>query len=234
MKRAAGSAPAFVLVEPQGPRNVGGVARVLRNFGFSDLRIVGDPAIVRHDEAVANAMAGKGVLARALVVASLEEAREGLDALVAATKRPGRRRAPCLAPWELAAMVRGSTRRLGIVLGNEVRGLSRESLRLCELVVRIPALPPDDSLNLVQAVGILAYELRRPAAAEEGPDAAGLRAIDDVVAHAGRTLSAVGFLSPGDPLRALGKVRRYLLRHPPTEREIGLLHAMLQHWERMG
>lgn len=227
------AAPAFVLVEPQGPRNVGAVARVMRNFGLSDLRVVGDEAIVRDDEAVAYAMAGKGVLAKARVHATLDAARDGLDVLVAATRRPGRHRAPCLTPWDLAATLHGSPRRHGILLGNEVRGLSRESLKACELLVRIPGVAHHDSLNLAQAAGILAYEVRRPAVARESPvEPAELRAIDDLVAHVGRTLSASGFLAPGDPLRALGKVRRYLLRHPPTDREVGLLHAVLQHWER--
>lgn len=221
-------------MDPQGPRNVGAVARVLCNFGLADLRIVsarGDE-LTRDEEAIATAMAGKGVLRRARICGSLEEARSGLDALVGATKRPGRHRAPIIAPWDLAATVLGSRRRYGFVLGNEVRGLTREQLAACEVLVRIPAIAPHDSLNLAQAACVLAYELRRAAAAGGGGGHAPTRAIDDLLAHVERTLTSGGFLAAGDPLHAMGKIRRYLLRHPPTEREVGLAHAVLQHWDR--
>ncbi|MFN7972004.1 MAG: TrmH family RNA methyltransferase [Acidobacteriota bacterium] len=228
------SAPAILLVDPEGPRNVGAVCRAMRNFGAGDLRVVGADvdSLLAHDEAIATAMSGKRVLRAARTFPDLAAAREGIDALVGATARPGRRRAPILAPWDLASTILAGKRRIGIVLGNEVRGLDRAQLRQCEFLVRIPALQGADSLNLAQAALVLLWEWRRAELSLEDDGASEPRRIEDLLQHFERTLAARGFLAAGDPLRAMPKLRRFLLRAGPTPREIGLLHAILQHWER--
>lgn len=232
----SGSNPApmaIILVRPEGPRNVGAVARAMRNFGASDLRLVGAGAAnhLRDDEAIAAAMAGRDLLESATVHPTLAAARAGLDVLVGATKRPGRRRAPCLAPWDLAAIA-VPPRRYGIVLGNEVSGLTLAQLGSCDFLVRIPTVPRADSLNLAQAACVLLYEWHRRRVVGTSAAAAGDRRVEELLDHFRATLSTQGFLAPADPRHAVAKLRRYFRRRPPTEHEAGLWHAILQHWDR--
>src|SRR5678815_5119674 len=150
----------FVLVRPGQGGNVGAAARALKNMGGASLWLV-DPRPFDDVEAVRFAHNATDVLEGARIVATLPEALAECRWIAGATRRGGRRRAITYTPRELArAAVHEPQRRpLAVVFGPEEDGLTMAELSLCHDVVRIPAAPEQPSLNLAQAVLVLAYEL---------------------------------------------------------------------------
>lgn len=150
---------AILLIEPQGPRNVGSVARAMKNFGLRDLRIVGAIDIAR-DECRQMAAGAHDVLEGAGRFETLDEATADRQLLVGTTARQRHR-----TTTETAAAAGPSLRaeagrhRVGILFGREDRGLHADELALCHRVITVPVSSERASLNLAQAVLLVAYEI---------------------------------------------------------------------------
>jgi tRNA/rRNA methyltransferase len=152
-----------VLVRPEHPGNVGAVARVMKNFGFSELVLVSPVCDYVCEDARRRAKHAVEVLERAVVVSSLKNVREkglcdwlaGTSAVVGSDDNLAR--LP-LTPRELAKKV-GLREGVGVVFGPESDGLSNEEVLLCDVYVSIPTCEEYPSLNLSHAVGVLLYEL---------------------------------------------------------------------------
>ena len=124
---------------------------------------------------------------------------------------------------------------MALVFGPESSGLRRDELDLCHELVHVPTDPAQPSLNLAQAVLLLAYELRRAAAEAAAGGPAGPPARDTAV-PAGEleqavqlwraALLAIGYLDPANPDRILTELRRLLARAGPTARELELLRGL--------
>lgn len=190
------------------------------------------PDIVRSPAARALAYGAWDVLDGALAVATLAEALAGCQYAVASS---GRAAAPCWTPRQLAAEV--STGRLGrvaLVFGPEASGLTVAEQRLCHALVRIPSAPEQPSLNLAQAVLVMAYEffvaVAAPVAQAEAPAFASTAApIADQEAALNDLRAAwlaIGYLNPDNPDVLLGEFRRLLARATPTTRELRLLRGL--------
>ena len=151
---------AFVLFRPQSAGNIGAVARALKNMGFDDLRLVA-PGPLNNREAVAMAVHADDLLANATVYPDLAAALADCSLAVGTTSRRGgyRSRANPLraAAAELDALA--GTNKIAIVFGREDRGLTNRELKLCHRLMTIPTAPEYPSLNLAQAVMVVAYEL---------------------------------------------------------------------------
>ena len=228
----------FILVRPVRPANVGAAARALKNFGFDDLRIVGEcdalPGGAGHPEARALAWNAADVLERARPFVTLQGAVADLHVVAAASGRvePGR---DTLTPRELAAEVGGlpAGQRAGCVFGPEDHGLSNVELDECRVRLRIPTASEQPSLNLAQAVVVVAYEMAQ-AAAPHGelpvaPDEPSATEGDvaRLTAAARDLLLRAGYLNPQGPEHVLGELRRLLSRARPTAREVHLLQALV-------
>jgi tRNA/rRNA methyltransferase len=154
----------FVLVEPSHPGNVGAAARALKTMGFSRLVLVAPrvPHVQSDPEAIAMASGADDVLAGAHVVPTLADALNGVHWSVALTARSREYGPPQLAPRAAAAQAREHALHgdIALVFGNERTGLSNEDVERCSALAHIPANPAYSSLNLAQAVQVLAYELR--------------------------------------------------------------------------
>jgi TrmH family RNA methyltransferase len=162
---------------------------------------------------------------------TLREAVESC-ALVAGTS--GRPHPDAWTPRRLAeeASGRAGDGRLAVVFGPEAEGLRNDELALCHVRVHIPTDPAQHSLNLAQAVLLVAYELRVAALAAGGArvDRAEPRAsageteaaLDDLRA----ALLAIGYLNPANPEAILAEIRGLLSRAALTPREAGLLRGM--------
>ena len=154
----------FVLVEPSHPGNVGAAARALKTMGFSRLVLVAPrvPHVQSDPEAIAMASGADDVLAGAHVVPTLADALNGVHWSVALTARSREYGPPQLAPCAAAAQAREHALHgdIALVFGNERTGLSNEDVERCSALAHIPANPAYSSLNLAQAVQVLAYELR--------------------------------------------------------------------------
>lgn len=150
-----------VLVQPQGPRNIGSAARALKNFGLNSLRIVGD-ADLEHDECRQMGVGAHDILEGAEIFDSFDSAVEDLQFLVGTTARRRHRR-PMSTPAELAPEIIeiASQSRVGLLFGREDFGLFSEELVRCHRVISVVTSSERSSLNLAQAVLLVAYELYR-------------------------------------------------------------------------
>jgi len=156
-------APAVILVRTQLGENIGAAARAMLNCGLSDLRLVQPRDGWPNVKALGAASGADAVMNGVRVCGSVEEAVADLNVVHATTARPRELLKPELAPREAVAAMRDAGRqgaRLGLLFGPEKAGLKNEELVLADAIVRIPLNPAFASLNLAQAVLIMAYEWR--------------------------------------------------------------------------
>ncbi|MFH0860164.1 MAG: RNA methyltransferase [Candidatus Altiarchaeota archaeon] len=150
-----------ILVGAKYEGNVGSVARVMKNFGLSDLILVDPPELSR--EARQKAMHAQEILKGVREYDSLDQLKHEFDFLVGTSAITGTDknslRVP-IRPWGLANALQGKGR-VGLVFGREDYGLSNEEIRLCDVFVTIPADRKYPTLSLPQSVGIILYELSR-------------------------------------------------------------------------
>ncbi len=151
----------LVLVQPLYQGNIGSVARLARNFGIGEILLVDPPEI--QDEAIAYSMHGKELLLNARIVPTFDKAVEGIDWIVGTSgiSDSGEKcyiRNP-LTPDEFIKWLHSVNGRIGIVLGREDRGLLKEELEACDILVTIPASPEYPILNISHAASILLYEV---------------------------------------------------------------------------
>jgi tRNA/rRNA methyltransferase len=229
----------FVLVRPSHAGNVGAAARAMKVMGFSELVLVAPRRadVLCHEEAVAMASGAADVLARARVVAGLDEALAGITHACATAMTPRDFGPPTLAPRPhfetLAPLVRAGRERLALVFGGERHGLANEEVWRCHACVSIPTHPAYGSLNLAQALQLLAYEWRQALGGFEvvprTPTAPGLAdapAVAGALAHWQRALERIGFLDPAAPKKLLPRLRLLLQRARPRADEIHILRGI--------
>jgi tRNA/rRNA methyltransferase len=158
---AAPRPPCVILNEPQLAENIGAVARVMANFGLSDLRLVRPRDGWPQQRAWASASGADWPLDGARVFERLEEAIGDLRLVYATTARPRETQLPVMSPREAAASLRRASEAeqpTGLLFGGERAGLETHDVALSHGVVTIPIDPKFRSLNLAQAVAITAYE----------------------------------------------------------------------------
>lgn len=153
----------IILVEPAGPLNVGSVARVMKNFGLSQLVLVNPQCDRQSPDALQMAVHARDLLDSAQVVASLEEALIGVHRAIATTgiahSDPRPLEVPRQAlPWLLPPLDQ-PTLTSALIFGREDHGLTSDELHLAQRLLQIPSHPTYPSLNLAQAVAICCYEL---------------------------------------------------------------------------
>lgn len=156
-------APAVILVRTQLGENIGAAARAMLNCGLSDLRLVQPRDGWPNVKALGAASGADAVLNGVRLCATVEEAVADLHLVHATTARPRELLKPELEPRAAVTALREAGRggaRLGLLFGPEKAGLKNEELILADAIVRIPLNPAFASLNLAQAVLIMAYEWR--------------------------------------------------------------------------
>jgi tRNA/rRNA methyltransferase len=197
--------PCVILNEPQLAENIGAVARVMANFGLSDLRLVRPRDGWPQDRAWASASGADWPLDNARVFDRLEDAAGDLQRLYATTARPRETRLPVLTPREAAgelslAVSQGLT--CGLLFGGERAGLETADIALCQAIITVPVDARFRSLNLAQAVALNAYEWaltvqdRPPAAFRPDDPPADQTELIGLYEHLERELDASGFFYP--------------------------------------
>jgi TrmH family RNA methyltransferase len=224
---------AVVLVRPSRAANVAAACRAMKNMGLLDLWLVEPPPGLDDPTARALAYGAWDVLDGARRAASLLEAVSGSFAVVGTTGRdvPG-----ALTPRRLGAEARrlAGEGTLSLVFGPEASGLTSAEMDLCHLLVHVPTDPAQPSLNLAQAVLLLAYEMRLSALEEAGPPSGGeapeprapVGEVEQAVRDLREALLEVGYLDPASPDRVLTELRRLIARGGPTPREVVLLRGL--------
>jgi len=155
----------FILVSPSHPGNVGAAARAIKTMGFGSLVLVAPrhADVLAEPEAQAMASGADDVLAAARIVPTLDAALEGVQWSLALSARPREYGPPLRTPREAGAVASrrlDSGEAIALVFGNERTGLANEDVERCAAIAHIPANPVYSSLNLAQAIQVLAYEMR--------------------------------------------------------------------------
>jgi tRNA/rRNA methyltransferase len=226
---------AFVLYRPQSPGNIGAAARALKNMGFDDLRLVGRGPLNDREAVKMAVHAADDVLANAKVFPSLEAAVADCSIAVGTTSRRGgyRSRATALRPAASELDALASSNKIAIVFGREDRGLTNRELKLCNRLIAIETAPEYPSLNLAQAVMVVAYELmmavRESAAvagARRAPQFVEASVSDPMLQRMAEALVSIGFIPDDNPDHIMFAIREIFGRSGLTEREVEILNGM--------
>jgi tRNA/rRNA methyltransferase len=222
-----------VLVEPQGPRNIGSVCRAMMNFGLSDLRLVNPQTDHLAHEARQMAVKATGILEQARVFGSLAEALDDCMTAFGTTRRFGKYREDLLYPDAAAeqAVPLSISARVGFVFGREDKGLHTAELDLCQRFITIPTDAALPSMNLAQAVALCLYELKRAQGRLKGAACgrkrlAGVKSMEAMYAHMEDSLSCCGFLNAQNPDHIMRAFRRIFGRSGLNDREVRILRGL--------
>ena len=209
-----------VLVGTTHPGNIGATARAMKNMGILDLALV-EPKEFPSDVATFRSKAAKDILEKASVHISLEEAISECELVVGTSARGRTVPWPVLNPREAAEEMHKSSLngKVAIVFGREDRGLTNEELGLCNFHVHIPSDPEYSSLNLSQAVQILAYEIRLSYLQDRhvnkeywDVELANNEQTERLINHMDELMQEVDFYDVENPRKLLVRVRRFFKR----------------------
>ena len=222
---AVRTAVRFVMLRPRQAANVAAACRALKNMGFAHLVLT--EALPGSTEARALAYGAWDVLDAAQTASSLNAAVADCT-VVAATS--GRVEENTLTPRQFAETLDRTAAGgpAAVVFGPEDNGLTTAERRLCHVTVRIPSAPEQPSLNLAQAVLVLAYELRMVGCSEQAElrervSAAEFEAVMDALRAA---LVEIGYLNHANPHAIMAELRDLFWRGALTAREIALLRGL--------
>src|SRR6185295_8305305 len=221
----------IVLCRPSHPGNIGAAARAMKAMGLSDLRLVA-PEKFPAPEARWMATNAIDVLDRAQVHATLAEAISDCDQAFALSARTREWSTPVLDARTAAARAAEADGDVAFVFGNEQAGLTNEEMLACQTLVHIPANPEFSSLNLAQAVQVVAYELWMVSFSQvykmRGEKPATVADREGLYAHLERAAIESKFFDPASGSRLPTRLRRLFSRIPDMEREeVNILRGLL-------
>ena len=231
----------FVLVDTSHPGNVGAAARAMKVMGFEDLVLVAPrfADVLSHPDAIAMASGATDVLARARVVATLDAALEGVTFACATAMTPRDFGPPTRAPRECFAELAATAHRVAFVFGGERFGLSNDAVYACHVCLSIPTQPAYGSLNLAQAVQLLAYDWRQAQGGfpvverTRAPVQADAAAVQGLLAHWREMLVEIGFLDPATPRKLMPRLHQLLNRARVTTEEVHILRGIARQVQKM-
>jgi len=209
-----------VLVGTTHPGNIGAAARAIKNMGIFNLALV-KPKEFPSDIAIYRSKAAKDILENAEIYESLEDAIAGCKLVVGTSARARSVPWPVFNPRDAAEEMSKISKQgnVAIVFGREDRGLTNDELGLCNFHVHIPSDPKYSSLNLSQAVQILAYEIRLAYSRDEvisevkwDVDLANNEQTERLIDHMEELMQDVEFYDVENPRKLLLRVRRFFKR----------------------
>ena len=230
--------PVIVLVRPQLGQNIGKAARAMLNFGLTELRLVAPRDGWPNPDAGPAASGADIVLDQAQVFATTAEAIADCSSVYASTVRRRDLVMPVVEPVGMAEGIAANPGRSAILFGPERSGLETEDVALANAIVTVPINPEFGSLNLAQAVILLAYEwsrgqaLAQPPAKDAEPPAAHAE-LEGLIGQLDDALEAKGYFFPASRKQATRNTLRTILTKPTwSSREIqalrGVIRALVQ------
>jgi tRNA/rRNA methyltransferase len=237
----------FVLVQPSHAGNIGAAARALKVMGFNRLTVVNPRQIdfACHPEAVAFASGAQALLDSAQPAATLGQALANTTLAIAVSAAGREFSARPMAPeaaaiLAIAEIARGG--RVSWVFGTERTGLSIAEAQQCQALCSIESHPEYGSLNLAQAVQVIAYAARAalhqpvaktaaltdlaPSEPEGHRGFATLGQVEGVMVHLEKTLTSIEFLNPAQPKRLMPRLRRLFARTRLEQEEVDILRGI--------
>lgn len=236
----------LALVETSLPENIGSAARAMKAMGLTRLVLVA-PQVFPNARANALAAGADDVLEQARVSATVADGLGDCGLVVGCTARSRSVGMPTLTPREAAQrLLQGAAAGpVAVMFGSERVGLSNADLSRCDAAVHIPTDATFSSLNVAQAVQIMAYELRLAALAETAPApvaaityeedgdiGATLAEMEGYFGHLEQTLADIDFLKGRSARIIMQRLRRLFLRASPSQREVQILRGILSDAQR--
>jgi tRNA/rRNA methyltransferase len=235
---SAGRAPIVVLVEPQLGENIGAAARAMANFGLSQLRLVNPRQGWPNDKARMMATGAGRVVDGAALYPNLAEAIADCSFVLATTARAHDQAKPVVGPGEAAGLMAprvAAGENVAILFGRERNGLENDEVALADAILTLPVNPAFASLNLAQAVVIVAYEwlklagggklpFGKPNKSAPAPKQQLLAFFEAIE----RELEKVEFFRPPDKRETMQiNLRNIFNRMQPTQQDIQTLHGVI-------
>ncbi|HVH49244.1 MAG TPA: RNA methyltransferase [Sphingomicrobium sp.] len=225
--------PVVVLVRPQLGQNIGKAARAMLNFGLTEMRLVAPRDGWPNPEAGPAASGADQVLQTAQVFETTADAIADCSCVYASTVRRRDLVMPVVGPEEMASAIRTSIGRSAILFGPERSGLETEDVALANAIVTVPINPEFGSLNLAQAVILLAYEWSRKEALAQPPlkelePPAPMLELDGLIGQLDQALVDANYFHPPERTAATRATIRTILTKPGwSSRELRALRGMI-------
>ncbi len=240
----------FILINTSHAGNVGAAARAMKTMGFDDLVLVAPrwPNVLRREETIQRASGALDVLKNARIVATLDEALDGMTHLCATAMTPRDFGPPTVAPRvhfesllkkELSAQLEkgleaknASNSGVAFLFGSERFGMANEDVYRCHVCLSIPSNPQFGSLNLAAALQVIAYDWREAIgaypvqAASSAPVLADAAQLAGMLAHLEQSLVHIGFLDPQAPKKLMPRLNQLFNRAGVTQEEIHILRGI--------
>jgi len=228
------SRPVIVLVRPQLGQNIGKAARAMLNFGLTEMRLVAPRDGWPNPDAGPAASGADVVLERAELFKNVQDAIADCSQVFASTVRRRDLVMPVVAPEGMAEQIAASSERSAILFGPERSGLETEDVALANAIVTVPINPQFGSLNLAQAVILLAYEwskrtdLAQPTAKEIEPPAP-LGELDGLITQLNDELDAKGYFHPPSRTQATRNTLRTIFTKTGwSSREVKAIRGVIR------
>ena len=247
----------FILINTSHAGNVGAAARALKVMGFEDLVLVAPrwDNVLRREETIQRASGALDVLERARIVATLDEALDGVEHLCATAMTPRDFGPPTRTPRAHFDLLSKSERisedgrglepgfpfkSVAFLFGSERFGMANDDVYRCHACLSIPTNPAFGSLNLGAAIQVIAYDWRQAlggfaapvspstpqAAAGEAGGVADAQAVAGLLAHWERSLVEIGFLDPTAPKKLMPRLNQLFNRAQVTPEEVHILRGV--------
>ena len=240
----------FILINTSHAGNVGAAARAMKTMGFDDLVLVAPrwANVLNREETIQRASGALDVLKNARIVATLDEALDGMTHLCATAMTPRDFGPPTVTPrvhfqsllnQELQAQSeqglggeKASNYGIAFLFGSERFGMTNDDVYRCHACLSIPSNPQFGSLNLAAALQVIAYDWREALAAYPVTQATAVPSLADaaqvagMLAHLEQALVAIDFLDPQAPKKLMPRLNQLFNRAGITQEEIHILRGM--------
>jgi tRNA/rRNA methyltransferase len=236
----------FILINTSHAGNVGAAARAMKTMGFDDLVLVAPrwANVLNREETIQRASGALDVLKNARIVATLDDALQGITHLCATAMTPRDFGPATVSPRQhfeaLSKGVLAGQQGIAFLFGSERFGMSNEDVYRCHVALSIPSNPAFGSLNLGSAVQVIAYEWRLALGAYAVEDATAQSVLADgsqvagMLAHWEQALISIGFLDPQAPKKLIPRLNQLFNRASLTEEEIHILRGIAKMMDRSG
>ncbi|MFC5519468.1 RNA methyltransferase [Polaromonas jejuensis] len=236
----------FVLINTSHAGNVGATARAMKVMGFDDLVLVAPrwANVLNREETIQRASGALDVLKNARIVATLDEALDGMAHLCATAMTPRDFGPPTRAPRAHFADLLSKKERdaesgqglrpdsVAFLFGSERFGMQNEDVYRCHVALSIPTDPKFGSLNLGAAVQLIAYDWRQALggfavqSATPEPQLADAAAVAGMLRHWEEALTDIGFLDPASPKKLMPRLNQLFNRAQLSPEEIHILRGV--------
>ena len=230
----SGRAPVIILVRPQLGQNIGKAARAMLNFGLTEMRLVAPRDGWPNPEAGPAASGADVVLDNAKLFETTADAIADCSLVFASTVRRRDLVVPVVGPEEMAKEIHSADGRAAILFGPERSGLATDDVAVAGRIVTVPINPGFGSLNLAQAVILLAYEWSRAAELVKPTERlleppAPMKELEGLIGQLDDALEEVGYFFPPDRVQATRTTLRTILTKPQwSSREIQALRGVIR------